>query len=285
MFAKISLPAISKVFTPKVIAFLAVSCCATECFANDLSDYLVSLPAQSYGFVEQSISDHRFHYNRQTLGNTTLLIGASGFIANSGIDRQIQDRWQSHLHDKNADEFFSVFKKIGTLKEFNITMPFYAAAMVAGQLPCKENSALSQTGLWGSRTFRTILLGAPQQALLTTLLGGKRPRHKQAQWRMLSGNRTVSGHAFYGAAPFINASYMSHNDAVKTSWMIISTLPALARIHENKHYFSQSLFGWGLAYLAAASVHKTQIFTKNPYISISTVPMKGGGFIGIKFPF
>jgi PAP2 superfamily len=66
----------------------------------------------------------------------------------------------------------------------------------------------------------------------------------------------VSGHTYFGSVPFITAAKMSENLYQKGILYVLSTFPALSRINDDKHYFSQVALGWYLAYLSCAVVEK-----------------------------
>jgi hypothetical protein len=84
----------------------------------------------------------------------------------------------------------------------------------------------------------------------------------------------VSDHAFIGAVPFITAAKMNENPYIKGALYGLSVLPGLSRINDNKHYFSQVLLGWYLAFLSCNAVEKTNM-RKNTKVAIVPLSDKG----------
>jgi hypothetical protein len=135
--------------------------------------------------------------------------------------------------------------------------PVYLLAMGTGHLT-EQNNFGNVLYHWGYRSFRTFMVGGPQQATVTYLLGSGRPnRGDDSKWRPFKHNTGVSGHAFYGAIPFLTAAMMTNHAVPRYMLYAASTLPGLARINSNYHYLSQVVLAWSIAYLSADSVYAT----------------------------
>jgi hypothetical protein len=52
----------------------------------------------------------------------------------------------------------------------------------------------------------------------------------------------------------LTAAKMTDNPFLKYPLYVGSTLTGLSRINDNKHYFSQAVLGWWIAFLAVNSV-------------------------------
>ena len=50
---------------------------------------------------------------------------------------------------------------------------------------------------------------------------------------------------------------MTDSKPLKILFYTISTLPGWSRLNDNKHYFSQVIFGWVMGYLAVRSVNSS----------------------------
>ena len=100
---------------------------------------------------------------------------------------------------------------------------------------------------------------------LQVLTGGSRPGETTATsyWKPFDDNNGASGHAFIGAIPFISAAKMSDNIWLKGGLYAASTLPALSRVNDDDHYFSQIFLGWWVAYLAGSAVDRTDDAHRN----------------------
>lgn len=190
--------------------------------------------------VDQSVQDYKSYYNWGHLTSPALLLGVSGIAANSFLDARINHTWQSQIRSQALNQTLDPFNAIGGLR-WLIPLYFTASWM---------NSP------WGNHAFRMILLGGPQQVALTHLLGAQRPEQGNSHWHLLQGKRSVSGHAFYGAVPFLSVAETINSKPLRATFYTLATLPGLARLNKNKHYFSQVLLGWGLAYFVSATIQQ-----------------------------
>jgi hypothetical protein len=95
---------------------------------------------------------------------------------------------------------------------------------------------------------------------LQWVVGGSRPgeAHSGSHWEPFNDNNGVSGHAFMGAIPFLNAAHMTDNPWIRVACYAGSGMAGLSRVNDDSHYTSQAFLGWGMAYLAARAVDNTQ---------------------------
>jgi membrane-associated phospholipid phosphatase len=213
-------------------------------------------------FVNQTVDDYQYYYRGNLLPSTALLFGTSGISANTPLDTHINHSWQPHrttVLNKTLDPF----NMIGGAKIF---IPFYFLFSFTDSL--YESETTHAISLWGNHAARIIILGGPQQAVFTHFLGSQRPEQGDSHWHLFKGKRAVSGHAFYGAAPLLSLAKNSDTPWVRYTFYTLSTLPGVARLNQNKHYFSQVLAGWGLAYLSSKTVQQTS----KQQISYAVVP-------------
>ncbi|UCE08107.1 MAG: phosphatase PAP2 family protein [bacterium] len=197
------------------------------------------------------ISDYKKFYSIQNLGKLTIGIGISGVFANSSADQEIQDFYNDYIKNGTTDDISKIVKPFG---DGRITVPVYLTAVLIGELT-KDTRIGSAVGEWGQRCSRALIVGAPPVLTLQIVLGASRPEEgKGSHWHPFKDNNGVSGHSFMGAVPFLTAAKMTDNRFLKYSLYLGSTLTGLSRINDNKHYFSQSLLGWWIAYLAVNSI-------------------------------
>ena len=109
---------------------------------------------------------------------------------------------------------------------------------------------------WAQKSFRATVVGGPALLFLAAATGGDRPTEGDSNWGAYQNFHGVSGHAYFGAVPFITAAKMSENPYQKAIFYGLSTFTGLSRINDDKHYFSQSALGWYIAYLSCAVVEK-----------------------------
>jgi hypothetical protein len=121
----------------------------------------------------------------------------------------------------------------------------------------ENRAAESATAQWGANSLRAVLVGTPELVTLAYVSGGQRPEEGEPGWDPFDDYNGVSGHAFYGAVPIIAAANLTDKRWLRNTLYIGSTLPGLARVYEDKHYFSQVFMGWWLAYAATRTVEHT----------------------------
>jgi PAP2 superfamily. len=234
------------------------------------------------GFSHDVVTDYRNYYSLRSLPWLGLNIGVAGALANTDADQKIRDYYQDDVRSPSSDDISDIWRKFGDYAQFEFSAPTYLGAMILGAY-YTDSQIGSTVGEWGSRSLRTLILGAPQHFFLTNLLGGKRPTEGDSNWRPFDGNRGASGHAFYGAVPIINAARMVHNRPVRYLLYGLSLFPAWSRINDDKHFFSQALLGWSLAYLSASAVDKSEKEHENVTWIPTPLPDGGGIFVHIAF--
>ena len=252
--------------------------------------HLYSLPL--WGHVQK---DYSSHYTWPATQETGVLLAMTGIFANTGLDGRIEHIWQKdirskpvweiHNHQANRTFWDHLLQPANDVGGMDSLIPLYIASTLAGHY--LHNNHLKTASLWGERSLRTFLLGGPQQFAWTHILGAHRPHEVEgSRWRFFRGKRGVSGHTFYGAIPFLNAAMMlDEHVALQSFFYVCSTLPGLARINEDKHYFSQVLSGWGLSYLAARTVARVSEKEEYSMVSWSILPMPGSAMITASIKF
>ncbi len=229
--------------------------------------------------IQHDFSNYLKNDNLILLGDTFL---AAGVLANTGIDRAVADHWQTNLHSKSLTKFFAFPEKVGCLSFYYA--PIYLGTMALGHF--REHTLVGNVVYhWGYRSFRTFLVGGLQQVTLTNLLGSGRPiRNEDSKWQPLKYETGVSGHAFYGAIPFLSAAMMSDPPALKYGLYLFSTLPGLSRINSHKHYLSQVVMGWSLAFLSARSVYQSDT-ERVPMYQVGLYPRADGAMLAARLQF
>jgi len=230
----------------------------------------------------QILCDYQHYYSATGLSQQLIGLGLAGLAANTHIDQGFQDEWQQHLRGNTTNRLSDIFDDYGEITQYKISIPIYVF-LIGIEAAYPQQPLARCLGFFGNHALRTLLVGAPQQVALTHLLGGGRPQIEQSQWHLFKHQRAVSGHAFYGAIPFINLAKQTQLPLIKTSYYVLSTFPGLARINNNKHYFSQSLLGWWIAFSAANAVWKTEEVSKKPYTwSLQLRPYSDGIYLGLE---
>lgn len=206
--------------------------------------------------IKTVVSDYKNFYSPNNLWKFGLGIGYAGIHANTSFDREIQNFYVDYIKSGITDDISKVVKPFG---DGRITVPIYLTAALLGELT-KDTKIGSTIGEWGQESSRALLVGAPPVLLFQIALGASRPEEdKGSHWRPLKDNNGVSGHSFMGAVPFLAAAKMTDKKCLKYFLYWSSTLTGLSRINDNKHYFSQAILGWWIAYLSVNSIKSEQL--------------------------
>ena len=219
-----------------------------------------SIPVGREGLnlAERIFADHQNFYSPESLTmlGAGLLVG--GTMANSSIDNEIHRRFQSSVRSANSDEWFESLHSSKELGNGKYTLPIFAGSWAVGKL-FPDSPLAETTGMWGERSIRGFLVGAPPLLVLQQLTGGSRPTETSEgpEWHPLADNNGISGHSFMGSLPFITAAKMTESRSLRFTYYAASTIAPLSRMNDNAHYPSQVALGWWMAYLAASAVEAT----------------------------
>lgn len=236
----------------------------TPLLANEFYPVNDGRPSVVSVFAHQLVVDYKTYYHYKGLSYLLTGLGISAIFANADFDSIARDEWQKRLRGDDSNHFFEGVDDYSALSQYYIFIPLYIASMWLGEeYPDRDDPAF--IGNWGYHSLRTLFIGAPQQAILTSLLGSGRPEHTDPNWQPFHYARAVSGHAFYGAVPLLNLAKSFDDPFLKAASYIASTLPAFARINNDKHYLSQAFLGWWLAFSATQIVWEADKVSKYPY--------------------
>jgi hypothetical protein len=206
-----------------------------------------------------------FYLNGSNLLMLGTGIGVSGAFGNTHLDRNIQNAYSDHAKSSTTDDISEWVKQPG---EGLYTIP----ALLGGYIFLRD----TPVGDWSQRSLRALAVGGPPTLLLQYAIGSESPVDGGSGWKPFQGHNAISGHAFIGSVPFITAAQMIDNIALKSILYGVSMLPAISRINDNQHYFSQAALGWYFGLLSCNAVSRTDNKAKEK-ISIYPVPMAGQG--------
>jgi len=195
---------------------------------------------------------------------------AIGGIANSDLDEDFQNTYQDDIRGKTTDDHAEIAKLFG---EGKYLMP---AALLASGLSYFDPDSV--VGEWGENTARAYIVGLPAMIAMQNVTGGSRPSDLAgSKWRPFNDENGVSGHSFVGAVPFLTIAHMTDNNFIKYASFVASGLTAWSRTNDHQHYFSQSLFGWYMAYESVGAVFDTNKTKSN----MAIVPIINDDFYGV----
>ncbi len=215
-------------------------------------------PTKLRALFSNIVSDHEHFYDPETLAWLAVGVGAHAVVSNTHADEFLQHEWQENIRNARTDEWSELFQNSKIFGEGTYLLPAYAVAALAA-IPFEQQSPMGVAGEWGERSLRTVLVGAPPMLGLQSLIGASRPGEdaQSSHWDPFQDNNSLSGHAFMGAVPFLSAARMTERRGLKALLYAASTMPGLSRINDDAHYASQSILGWGVAFLASGAVNDT----------------------------
>lgn len=229
------------------------------------------------------IIDHGQFYSRRSLGLLILGLGGGAALANTNADDFIsRDFYQETIRNANTDEYFEAIHNMKVFGEGKYGLPIYAIAMGGGWI-LDESELFDSAGEWGERSLRTVLVGGPPMLAAQWIVGGSRPgeAHSGSHWEPFQDNNGVSGHAFMGAIPFLNAANMTDNPWLRGACYVGSGMAGLSRINDDSHYTSQAVLGWWYAYLAARAVNNTEL--ESSFTPLLQVSSDGTSLFGVEY--
>lgn len=243
--------------------------------AYDLGQHCRATCATCIGCGQECLAetclDYRDFYSLRGLAIAAVPIGMAAVLANTSLDEDFRNWHDDHIKSSSSDELSEGVRWLG---DGRVMIPIFAATAVLECFAEDDQPAVQILGHWGNRCSRSVLVGGPAVLGLTYLLGASRPCDDHgSEWKIFDDNNSVSGHAFIGATAFLNAANMTENVPAKIAFYGLSVLPAWSRINDERHYLSQVVLGWGIAWLAADVVSRTERNQRNwvvvPYASQS----------------
>ena len=208
----------------------------------------------------------RFYLDADNLMSFIGVGVVAGVLANTELDREFQEYYRDKIKNDWTDGASKLSRVPGEL--------FVAVPVLLGAyLNYDENTPAGQ---WAGKSLRALLVGAPAGLFIRSLTGAGRPNEGGSQWRPFSDNNGLSGHAFIGAVPFLTAARMQDDPRMKALLYTLSALPAASRINDDRHYLSQVLLGWYLAYLSVAVVDAQK---NADGVSFNVIPTTNNGIL------
>ena len=225
-------------------------------------------------------SDFGNYYCRwPTYRNLAIAFGVGAALANTSADDQFQEWYESHVHSGPTDHAATFFRTFGAGW---IMIPSWAGLGLVGAY--FDDSPYGNIAAdFGLQTTRAILVGAPALIFAQYATGGGRPDLApfDSHWHPFQNSHGVSGHAFIGAVPFLTAARMVESPWLKGLLYFGSALPGWSRIEDDKHFLSQVILGWCMAYVACEAVAETEATTT----SVTVMPVVSERMVGMGILF
>jgi hypothetical protein len=205
--------------------------------------------------IDLCMADYRHYYSVPNLGCLALGFAVAAPLANTSADQSIRRWYQRRIRGETTDEYAQVMNYAG---QFWVVLPIGLEVAVWAGMAEKDYAFDSGLWEWSNRSLRAMAVGAPPMLAMYVVLGSSRPDRNNSHWHPFQDIHGVSGHTFVGAVPFLTAAAMTDNPFYKYPLLFGSLLTGWARLDLDRHYFSQIVLGWWMAYAAVHSVNQTQ---------------------------
>ncbi len=229
-------------------------------------------------FVSDIRQDYSVFYSVRGLMLMGAGIGTAAVFANTSLDEHFRQWHDEHVFTHDVSRFAYVMREFGNGKYMVPLFVFCALTR-----PAYEPGSINWlTAEWGNRALRSFLVGAPALLAVQYGLGSTRPENDSphsSHWTPFHGYYAASGHAFVGGIAFLNAAAMTDCLPLQASLYAASILPGWSRIIQDKHYLSQVMLGWWLAYLSTSAVDWSD--RSNTNWIVSPVAMGDGLGVGV----
>lgn len=231
------------------------------------------------------VADHKEFYSPESLTWLAAGFSVGAVMANTAFDDHfVRHNYLENVVNISEDDFYEAIHQPHFLGDGRYTIPVFAIAAFSEPL-IAELPFGDFTSEWGQRSLRTILVGAPPMLAAQVWTGASRPGETSAdsKWKPLRDSNGVSGHSFMGAIPFMSAAKITDKGWLKASLYALSAAPAVSRVNDDKHYFSQAFLGWWMAYLAATAVDRSHDAESN--VDWFATPVGDGMGLGMLYQY
>jgi len=187
------------------------------------------------------------NYGRRAFLKLGVALAGAGVLAYTGADEAIESFHSGTLRNDLTDRFPGLVKPIGERYWFGNW------GMVAALDAWVRSNAFSR---WGRANFEAMVVGLPVLWTLQRGLGANRPSSDDGspRWRPMKAANSASGHAFIAAVPWLTLARRNNLVPVKQGARIASVLTGWSRLNDRKHYVSQIILGWTIAWNAVSAV-------------------------------
>jgi hypothetical protein len=192
----------------------------------------------------------RLYTRRNFLKMAGATAGAAA-ISYSGVDELFDEWHRDRVRGDASDAVAHLAKEFG---ENEIAYAALVYALADWALPG------TAVGRWGRQCFTATACGLPVLWTWQRVLGGSRPSDEKewgSRFRPFADENSVSGHTFLAAIPFLVGAREVGQPVAAWGLRALSPLTGWSRINDERHYLSQVLLGYGLAWQAVQAAELT----------------------------
>lgn len=191
------------------------------------------------------------NYGRRAFLRLGLALAGAGLLAYSGADEALEGFHSRRIRGTLSDRFSHLVEPWGERFWFGNW------ALVAAIDAWVRSNWFSR---WGRANFEAMVVGLPTLWTLQRGLGANRPSSDDGspRWRPLKAANSASGHTFIAAVPWLTLARRHHLVPVRWAARFGSVLTGWSRLNDRKHYVSQIILGWTIAWNAVWAVGETE---------------------------
>jgi len=219
--------------------------------------------------------DYGSFYSHDRLVRLGIAFGLGAVAANTNIDEGIRIWYRDNVRSDRTNAWASDPNKTLAFKAkfFGEGKYMVPVALLAASVNYIDTD--TAIGSWGANASRAYITGLPAMWFMQYATGASRPGEtpEGSIWRPFKDGNGVSGHSFVGAVPFLTIAQMNpDNNYIKYASYLASAAAGWSRINDDKHYTSQVVLGWYMAYEAVDAVfdnnQKKKGFAVTPMVGI-----------------
>ncbi len=191
------------------------------------------------------------HYRRAYSRRGFLRLGAGGAVAalmaHTPVDETVDAWHRDTVRSETSDRLSHVFREGGERYWFAYWLLF---ALTDGLL---GRTVLSR---WGRSAVEAMVVGLPGLWTFQRVAGASRPTDAPGdpRWRPMADDNSASGHTFMSSIPWIVAARRAGGAPARLAAYLASGATGWSRLNDRKHYLSQVVWGYVIAWNAVDAV-------------------------------
>lgn len=185
-------------------------------------------------------------YSRRNLFVLAGATAGAAVLAYSGADEAVEEWHHERVSSPTTEKLSRQLKEFGE----NYWVGVWVLMAIADRL--LPSTAVSS---FGRRCMEATVLGLPVLWSTQRVLGGSRPSDRFGpRFRPFADENSVSGHTFLAAVPWLVLVRELRPTWAKAAAALVSPLTGWSRVQDRRHYPSQVVLGWLLAWQATEAV-------------------------------